>query len=114
MRITPLASLPGGGPDAVAVTTPPGVLQIGSTNALEITLSVSAGALTVTPYFWRDGVWQPLRGDSVLTPESISANFATVPVGHERFRRPSEPIWLALLKSGAGTLDFCDVAEAVL
>lgn len=84
------------------------------TNAIELTLAVSAGAVTGAPYFWNGTNWCPLHGDAATGVVDDQADFASVAVAHETYRRAAEPRWFAVLKTGAGTLTYCDLAEAVL
>jgi len=113
MRITPLASLPSGGPDSVPSTDPPGYQFLAGTNGLNVQLKVSAGTVTVTPYFWADGVWWPVSGDNTIPPKNLTANFAGQAVATGRFLRAAEPRHWALLATGGGTVDTCDISESI-
>lgn len=114
MRIAPQTALPSGGPDSLLASSPPGSLLLAGTNALQITVAVTAGAVTGTPYYWDNTNWVPLRADTGVGYSTVQADFATVAIAHLTFPRPAEPRFWAVLKTGAGTLDYCDLAEAVL
>ena len=101
-------SLPVGGPDTLLSTSPPGAVK--QINSFEVCLSVSAGSVTITPYFWSYGKWFPL-GDDITAPKSVTANFAGVANACARFVVPAVPRVWAFLKSGAGTVSVCGVDE---
>lgn len=112
MRIAPQNSLPSDGPQSLLSLSPPGAVQLGPTNGIEVLLKVSAGTVTATPHFWAAGSWWPI-GDAVNAPKSITATFATVPAASARFIRAVEARYWALLATGGGTVAICDIAEAV-
>lgn len=114
MRITPQTTLPVGGPETLRSGSPPGTLLLVGSNALQLTVSMTSGAATVTPYYWSDGVWQPLRGDAASGPVNVQADFATIPVASTTMDRSVMSQWWALLKTGAGVIAFCDLSEATL
>lgn len=114
MRIAPQASLPADGPQSIFTLSPPGAIYLGPTNALNITLALSAGAATVSPYWYNGTDWVPLRGDTAVSVSTVSANFATVPIASLTFNRPTEGRWFALLITGAGTVSYADMSEAVV
>lgn len=110
-RIAPQATLPVGGPDTLLITSPPGCLQLGKTNGFYIQLTVSGGSVTLIPYVWgADSKWYPI-GDAVTAPKSITANSATVAQAMDRFIKPSEMGFWTLLKTGGGTVDYCNMTE---
>ncbi len=112
MRIAPQASLPTGGPQTLLTLDPPGAVRLGPTNGIELLLKVSAGTVTLVPYFWSAGSWFPI-GDAVFAPKNITATFATVPAASARFARSAEGLYWALLSTGGGTVDTCEISEAV-
>ena len=114
MRIAPQATLPADGPQSIFQLSPPGAVYLGPTNAVNITLALTAGTASVSPYWYNGADWVPLRGDAVVSVATVSANFATVPVASLSFSRPAEGRWFALLLSGAGTVDYADMSEAAL
>lgn len=114
MRVAPQLSLPADGPQTIFQLSPPGAVLLGPTNAVNVTLALSAGAATVSPYWYNGTNWVPLRGDTVVSVSTVSANVATVPVASLTFCRPMEGRWFALLLTGAGTVDYADMSEAVL
>lgn len=114
MRIAPQATLPVDGPQSIFQLSPPGAVYLGPTNAVNITLALSAGAASVSPYWYNGTDWVPLRGDTVVSVSTVSANVATVGTASLTFCRPMEGRWFALLLSGAGTVSYADIAEAVL
>lgn len=114
MRVSPQVTLPPSGPDSILNTSPPGAVYLAGTNGLQVTLAVSAGTATVTPYYWDGTSWVPHKGDANLGVEEVEADAATVPIAHLFFRRPAEPRHYALLLTGAGTVTYADLAEAAL
>lgn len=114
MRIAPQASLPADGPQTIFQLTPPGSVYLGPTNAVNVTLALSAGIATVSPYWYNGTDWVPLRGDTAVGVSTVAANFVTVPVASLTFQRSSEGRWFALLLAGAGTVSYAEVEEAVL
>jgi hypothetical protein len=114
MRVAPQASLPADGPQTLFQTTPPGSVYLGPTNAVNITLALSAGTASVAPYWYNGTDWVPLRGDTAVGVETVAANAATVPIASLTFSRPSEGRWFALLLAGIGTVAYADMSEAVL
>ena len=112
MNIAPQNSLPTDGPQSLLSSSPPGAVQLGATNGIEVLLKVSAGSVTVAPYFWAAGAWWPI-GDATFTPKNLTATFATVPAASARFIRATESRYWALLSTGGGTVEICDIAEAV-
>lgn len=114
MRVAPQLSLPSDGPQTIFQLTPPGAVYLGPTNAVNITLALSGGTASVSPYWYNGTDWVPLRGDAVVSVSTVAANFATVPIASLTFCRPTEGRWFALLLVGAGTVAYADMAEAVL
>lgn len=86
---------------------------MGATDALLIILSVTGGAATVTPYFWDNTSWVPL-GDVTSGLDTVQANSGTIPVASQTLTRPAEPRFWAVVKSGAGTVVYCDMSEALI
>lgn len=107
-----LTSLPVGGPDGVPVTDPPGALLISGASGIEITVKAAEGTVIGVPYYWQDGVWQPLLGDATVAPRQVKAIAAGVDIGHLAFNKPATPLWFAVLETGGGTVSFCDIREA--
>ncbi len=87
---------------------------MGPTNAVNISLALSAGIATVSPYWYNGTDWVPLRGDTAVSISTVSANFATIPIASLTFCRPTEGRWFALLLIGVGTVNYADMSEAVL
>ena len=85
---------------------------VGPTNGFDVQLKVSAGTVTATPYYWLAGSWWPI-GDAVFAPKNVTATFATVPAASARFARAAEGLYWALLSTGGGTVDTCEISEAV-
>ena len=112
MRVAPQASLPTDGPQTLLALDPPGAVRLGPTNGFEVQLKVSAGTATLTPYYWLAGSWWPI-GDATYAPKNITATFATVPAASARFARAAEGLYWALLSTGGGTVDTCEISEAV-
>ncbi len=112
MNIAPQNSLPSDGPQSLLSLSPPGAVQLSPTNGIELLLKVSAGTLTCAPYFWATGSWWPI-GDATFAPKAATATFATVPAASARFIRATEGRYWALLATGGGTVETCDIAEAV-
>lgn len=112
MRVAPQLTLPTDGPQTLLALDPPGAVRLGPTNGIEILLKVSAGTVTATPYFWSAGSWFPI-GDAVFAPKNITATFGGVAAASERFARSAEGLYWALLSTGGGTVDTCEISEAV-
>lgn len=112
MDIAPQLSLPADGPQTLIILDLPGAVRLGPTNGLEVQLKVSAGTVTLTPYYWLAGSWWPI-GDATFAPKSITATFATVPAASARFARATEGLYWALLSTGGGTVTTCNISEAV-
>jgi len=112
MRIAPQVTPPAS-PDAVKDLSPPGSILLSGTNALQLTAKVTAGTLTLEPRFWDGSSWVPLRGDAVVGSSAVVADFATAPIASLTMRRAAEPRWWVVIQSGGGTLDYCDISEAV-
>lgn len=112
MNIAPQSSLPSDGPQSLLSLSPPGAVQLGPTNGIELLLKVSAGTVTLVPHFWAAGAWWPI-GDATYAPKNITATLATVPAASARFVRPKEPRFWALLSTGGGTVSICEISEAV-
>lgn len=112
MNIAPQATLPSDGPQTLLSLSPPGAVQLRPTNGIELLLKVSVGTVTLTPYFWTAGAWWPI-GDATFAPKNITATFATVPAASARFARAAEGRYWALLATGGGTVEICDISEAV-
>lgn len=113
MRIAPQVSLTGLTPDDLKSSSPPGSVLLVGTNALQLTVAVTAGAVTCSPRFWDGASWCPLQGDDALDSFNVVADSAGVAVGCLTEKRAAEPRWWAVLRTGAGTLNYCDIAEAV-
>jgi hypothetical protein len=114
MRVAPQVSLPADGPQTIFQLAPPGAAYLGPTNAVNVTLALSAGIATVSPYWYNGTNWVPLRGDTAIGVSTVAANFASVPIASLTFRRPMEGRWFALLLAGAGTVSYAEIEEAVL
>lgn len=112
MHIAPQSSLPSGGPDSLLTSDPPGAVRLGPTNGFEVQLKVSAGTVILVPYYWLAGSWWPI-GDATYAPKNITATFATVPAASARFIRATEGLYWALLSTGGGTVETCNISEAV-
>mgnify|MGYP000915977674 FL=1 len=110
MQITPQTSLPSGGPDSLIASQGTLLLSGGDTNAGQLTVTLSAGSVTLTPYWWSQtsNAWIPASGGYSLT-----VDFAVAPAVSATFTRASEAQWWALLKTGGGTITSCDL-EAVV
>lgn len=112
MNIAPQNSLPSDGPQSLLALEPPGAVRLGPTNGIELLLKVSAGTVTATPYFWSAGSWFPI-GDAVFAPKNITATFGGVAAASARFIRSVEGLFWAVLASGGGTVETCEISEAV-
>lgn len=112
MDIAPQASLPADGPQTLLALDPPGAVRLGPTNGFEVQLKVSAGTATLTPYYWLAGSWWPI-GDATYAPKNVTATFGGVAAASARFVRAAEGLYWALLSTGGGTVDICEISEAV-
>lgn len=112
MNIAPQNSLPSDGPQTLLTLDPPGAVRLGPTNGIELLLKVSAGTVTLVPHFWSAGSWWPV-GDASYAPKSITATFGGVAAASARFIRSVEGLYWAVLASGGGTVETCEISEAV-
>ncbi len=103
----PQTSLPVGGPDSLIVSG--GTVLLNGTNAAQLTVTLSVGSVVLTPYWWNQTAyaWIPASGGYQL-----SVNFAIQPAVSATFPKAEEAQWWALLKTGGGTITYCDL-EAV-
>jgi hypothetical protein len=107
------ASLVGVTPDDLKDLSPPGAVLLGGTNGIAVVLEVSAGDAQANPHYWDGTSWINPGADVVGGLNKVSASFATVPVANGQFyQRSGGPRWWAILKTGAGTVSRCTVAEA--
>lgn len=112
-RVAVQTTLPVGGPDEIKDTTPPGAVLLGGTNGLSLTLAVSAGDAQAAPHYWDGTNWVNPNADVILGGKSQVSAFGTIPIANGQFyQRSGGPRWWAVLKTGAGTVAYCDVAEA--
>lgn len=110
MRIVPQTNLPVGGPDSLIASQGTLLLGGGDTNAAQLTVTVSVGSVVLTPHWWNQtsSTWVP-----ALEGYQLTVNFAVQPTIGSTFVRTSEAQWWALLKTGGGTISYCDL-EAVV
>lgn len=122
MKITPVAlnALPAN-PDARS-GTPPNAVKLGPCDNIWIKARVTANTKTFQPFFWdavdghaNGGVWLPVGGDAAANSGAgVVTCDASVAGGgsHGRYDWGGPGVWIAVVHTGTGTLDYCDVSEA--